>query len=89
MQEWYNKGKLFWRCPFWQSEDTCDLFIWDEDLVVKVVNGIEEVDVNKLKDLEIVELLRELYEGLKKKNMKLHSKLKSEAYAGKSSFCVF
>lgn len=42
-----NKGMLFWRYLFWKSDDTCDLFIWDEDLVEKDVNGVEKVDVNK------------------------------------------
>ena len=27
-----NKGRLFWRCPNWSSSETCNLFIWDEDI---------------------------------------------------------
>ncbi|XP_058735633.1 uncharacterized protein LOC131607640 [Vicia villosa] len=78
-----NKGRLFWRCPFWQSGDTCDLFIWDEDMVEDYGVGVESVDVNKLKELETVELMREMYQASKKKNMKLQAKLKSEALARK------
>src|SRR3954471_13505815 len=27
-----NRGRLFWRCPFWQSDETCNLFEWDDDM---------------------------------------------------------
>lgn len=68
----HNKRRLFWRCPFWHGDDTFDLFIWDEDFFeAKDVNGVWNVNGNKLKDLEDVKLLRELYEASKKKNNKL------------------
>ncbi|CAK8541446.1 unnamed protein product [Lathyrus sativus] len=85
----HNKGRIFWRCPFWKSEETCDLFIWDEDLVGEDVNGVEHVENYKQKELETIELLRELYEGSKKKNMKLQEKSRSEAWAGKIKLFCF
>lgn len=84
-----NKGRLFWRCPFWQSEETCDLFIWDEDLVTEDLTVVEEVENYRMKELETVELLRELYEGSKKKNMKMQDKLRAEAWAGKIKLICF
>lgn len=55
-----NKEKFFWKCLNWHGDDTCDIFIWDEGLVeAEDVNGVENIDGNKLKDLEVVELLRE------------------------------
>lgn len=50
--------------------------------------GVDNVYVNKLKDLEVVEMLKELCEVSKKKNKKLLKKMKSEAYVKKSSYCV-
>lgn len=47
------------------------------------VNGVGDVDVNKLKDLEVVEIFRELNEASKKKNKR------SEAYAVKIKFLYF
>lgn len=60
-----NKGTIFWRCPFWMGDDTCDLFIWDEDMVAKYGNKGES-NMN-----EVVGNLKELYEDVKKKNKSL------------------
>lgn len=61
-----------------------------EDLVeVEDVNGVGNVNVNKLKDLEDVEMLRGLYEPLKEKNKKLYMKLRSKAYAEKIKLLCF
>lgn len=37
------KKDFFWRCPFWMSDETCDLFIWYEDLRVKAGNEDESM----------------------------------------------
>lgn len=42
------------RCPFWKGDDTCDLFLWDEDFdKVEDVNGVGNIDGNRLNDLEV------------------------------------
>ncbi|CAL5197604.1 unnamed protein product [Lathyrus oleraceus] len=79
-----NKGRLFWRCPYWQIHETCNLVILNEDLEEgKDVEEAVNEDGKKTKDLEAVEIWKEFYETSNKKNKKLEKNLKSEEFAGK------
>ena len=65
-----NKGRLFWRCPFWGSEGTCNLFVWDDDMREDeslIKSGFEEVGYMKV-----------MYKDSKKKTKNLKNKLMSE-----------
>ncbi|WJX90013.1 hypothetical protein P8452_71956 [Trifolium repens] len=46
-----NKGRLFWRCPYWKSPSTCNFFIWDEFMADEsediTGNEIDEPYTNK------------------------------------------
>ena len=81
-----NQGRLFWRCPFWRSEETCNLFIWDEDMVAK--SGNEDGSMMK-SEMEAMGYLKVMYEDSKKKNKTLKSKLKSEKFYGNLKMLCF
>ena len=79
-----NEG-FFWRCPFWRSYETCNLFIWDEDTGENIGN---EDESNMISELEVVGYLKVMYEDSKKKNKNLKNKLKSERfYANLKMLC--
>ena len=73
------KEGFFWRCPFWRSDETCNLFIWDEDMREKMGN---EDESSMKSELEAVGYLKVMYEDSKKKNKNLKNKLKSERFSG-------
>ena len=81
-----NKGRLFWRCPFWRSNETCNLFIWDEDMGEKGENEDESIMKS---ELEVVGYLKVMYEDSKKKNKNLKNKLKSERFSGNFKMLCF
>lgn len=64
-----------------QGDDTCDLFIYDEDIgQTKDVYDVGNEDESKMNDFEVVDLLKELYGVSKKKNKKLQKKLNSKTF---------
>src|SRR3954462_10501928 len=85
-----NKGRLFWRCLFWQGDETCNLFIWDDDIAQRT--GVHEMSdhESKMKEVSIsLETMRELYEISQKKNKKLKVKIKSDVVYGKmKTWCI-
>ncbi|WJX65968.1 hypothetical protein P8452_50573 [Trifolium repens] len=55
-----NYGRRFWRCPRWQTRPTCDMFVWDDDLVpgsrpmVDVNRCVSSASIGKDKEAEIM-----------------------------------
>ncbi|KAJ1434577.1 Zinc finger, GRF-type [Sesbania bispinosa] len=69
-----NPGKNFWRCPFWDTENTCNYFQWADEEVTE--------DVSMRSDYTV--------DDLKAKNAKLKLKLMAERKAGKmKTYLVF
>lgn len=67
---------MFWRCPFWQNEETCNLFIWDGDIAqgkdyYECVDEEWSKDESNVREMQVVESLKELYESPMKKNKRL------------------
>lgn len=82
-----NKGRLFWRCPFWQIKETYNLFIWDDDMAQTndIIESVAEEwrnDESKMREMQAVKTLNELYESSMKKNVKLHIQMKLDAFSG-------
>lgn len=73
-----------------QGDDTCNLFIWDENIKQgKNVYEFINEDGRKIKELDVVKILKKLSESSKKKNKKLQKKLNSQAFAGKLKLICF
>src|SRR4051812_33347547 len=75
-----NKGRLFWRSPYWRSAHTRDLFICDKDVVEK--SGTKDVAITntELEVMASVGYMKFLYEDSRKKNKNLKTKLKTENF---------
>src|SRR3954468_4994951 len=83
-----NKGRLFWRCPYWKNADTCNLFIWAEDVGEKSGNEDLTIRNSEFDVMESVGYMKSLYEDARKKNKNLKAKLKILEYHGKIKMLV-
>ncbi|XP_058769370.1 uncharacterized protein LOC131643236 [Vicia villosa] len=82
-----NRGRLFWRCPLWQSDETCNLFEWDDEIGSghDAIEADEEWtnDATKIREMQTFGTLKELYEQEVKKNVEMEMKLGSDGLCGK------
>ncbi|QCE04852.1 hypothetical protein DEO72_LG8g2893 [Vigna unguiculata] len=81
-----NKGRFFWRCRNWRSDDNCKYFEWvhdGEESVMEEKPEIEEEDdeLVGVNDKYVIQLIR--------KNIKLKLKLEAEMTGGKIQFYIF
>lgn len=84
-----NKGRLFWRCPYWRNADTCNMFIWEEDLGAKSGNEDGSIMNSELEIMASMEYMKTLCEESRKKNKNLKTKLKTEKFHGKLKMLCF
>lgn len=89
-----GKGRMVRRCMFWKNEETRNLFIWDDDIAqenydYECVHEEWSKDESKVREMQDVETLKELYESSMKNNKRLQIKIKSESFWGKlKSICI-
>ncbi|KAJ1438721.1 Zinc finger, GRF-type [Sesbania bispinosa] len=48
-----NSGKMFWRCPNWATENTCNFFRWADDVVCDEGVRVEERQILKHENEEL------------------------------------
>ncbi|XP_024640625.1 uncharacterized protein [Medicago truncatula] len=80
-------GRQFWRCPYWMMKDTCNMFIWaDEVEEIDDTDEIEDVDDVGCKDVSVIAL--GIAEESRKKNVKLYKRFNQERMKGKVSLTL-
>lgn len=69
--------ECFFVYPYWRSDYTCNLFLWDEDLGEKYGNADGSIMNSKLEVMVSMGYMKTLYEESRKKNKNLKTKLKT------------